>query len=72
MMTYQIKIKGMSCQNCVRHVTEALTEIPGTINVKLSLEENQAVVETQEKMDPQVFRQALEEAGYSMEDVAAS
>lgn len=37
-----IKIKGMSCQHCVKSVKEAMEKIPGVENVVVDLEKGEA------------------------------
>ena len=32
-----IKVEGMGCENCIRHVTEALQSLPGVKDVKVDL-----------------------------------
>jgi len=60
-----IKIDGMSCQGCVKNITEVLKGLPGVSSVEVSLEAAQAQV----AYDPQrVARPALlvaiEDAGF--------
>lgn len=45
MTTTTLNITGMSCENCVRFVTEALQNVPGVQKAKVSLADNRAVVE---------------------------
>jgi copper chaperone CopZ len=59
-----ISIDGMSCQNCVRHVREALSGLPGVTQVRVSLERGEAEVETQAEVTDQAIRAALDEEGY--------
>ena len=40
----KLKIDGMSCQHCVKTVTEALTELPGVRRAKVNLRKAEAVV----------------------------
>ena len=48
MKNITIKIKGMSCQNCVKAVTEELTALDGINKVNVSLENTCAEVEYDE------------------------
>ncbi|RDI95367.1 heavy metal-binding protein [Meiothermus sp. QL-1] len=57
-----LEIEGMSCQNCVRHVMEALKRVPGVVRVEVSLEPGQARVEGQAA--PEALVRAVEEEGY--------
>jgi len=40
----KLKINGMSCQHCVKTVTEALTALPGVRRAKVNLRKAEAVV----------------------------
>ena len=40
----KLKIGGMSCQHCVKTVTDALTELPGVRRAKVNLRKAEAVV----------------------------
>ena len=40
----KLKIDGMSCQHCVKTVTDALTELPGVRRAKVNLRKAEAVV----------------------------
>lgn len=53
----------MTCQNCVRHVTEALTEVPGVQSVKVDLAAGTATVE-HTTATREALVAAVEEAGY--------
>ncbi len=47
-----LQIDGMSCQNCVRHVKEALGSVPGTAQIVVSLDQGQAVVRWDKHVTP--------------------
>ena len=55
-------VKGMTCDNCVKHVTEALEGVPGVTAVKVDLASNSAKVEG--NFDDQKIIEAVEEEGY--------
>lgn len=40
----KLKIGGMSCEHCVKTVTNALTELPGVRRAKVNLRKAEAVV----------------------------
>ena len=48
MKNVTIKIKGMGCQNCVKAVTEELSDLDGVSKVNVSLENACAEVEYDE------------------------
>lgn len=41
-----IKLNNLSCQNCVKHVTEHFKTLPGVVEVTIDLSEQVASVET--------------------------
>ena len=59
-----IKIEGMTCAHCVRHVKEALEKVPGVKKAAVDLENRTAVVEHDGEVSPQTLREAITEAGY--------
>ena len=61
-----ISIKGMGCQNCVHHVTEALKNLDGVTSAKVSLENNNAVVELNNDIADEAFISVIDEAGYDV------
>jgi len=67
MMT--LKIGGMTCQNCARHVREALQEVPGVEYAEVDLDGGRARVKTNDA-EPELAQvkalvEAVEQAGYS-------
>jgi copper chaperone len=63
--TTTIRVSGMTCGGCVRHVTHALRARPGVHEVEVSLAEGIARV----TFDPaastlEALRDAIREAGY--------
>lgn len=68
-MKKKIFIKGMSCQHCVRHVTEALEEISGVKSVKVDLAGKYAEVELAHEVDDEKFKTAIDEAGYEVTSI---
>ncbi len=72
MKNLRLGVDGMTCQHCVRHVTEALTEVPGVEAVEVSLEENSATLTVGEAFTEQAAAAALDDAGYTMGEAQAS
>ncbi len=71
----ELAITGMTCSNCVRHVTQAIQSVPGVRNAEVRLEASEASVRWAagaEQNVPAVIR-AVEEAGYgaSVAEVSA-
>ncbi|UCE63675.1 MAG: heavy-metal-associated domain-containing protein [Nitrospirota bacterium] len=62
-------VKGMTCDNCVRHVQQALQTVAGVSSASVSLDNQQATLE----YDPAIatvesMTAAVSEAGYTMEE----
>ena len=66
MATTVLQIDGMSCQNCVRHVTEALTGLDGVRSVTVSLEDKTATVTSTDTLSLSLATAAVEDAGYTI------
>lgn len=60
----ELEIVGMSCDNCVRHVKEALEGIRGVQNATVDLKEGHATVEAEPHVITEHLIEAVEEAGY--------
>ncbi|MDR0589454.1 MAG: cation transporter [Spirochaetaceae bacterium] len=65
-MKTTLKIEGMSCDHCVRQVTDALKEIPGVKEAAVSLEEKNAVVDHEDAVTLAAMKSAVVEAGYEV------
>ena len=63
-MRKKILIEGMSCKNCVAHVTEALEELNDATGIEVNLEGKYAVVETNESDDS--IKEKVEDMGYDV------
>ena len=61
-----IKIDGMGCQNCVAHVKEALENLDG-VNL-LDVKIGEASVDIPEGYDFKKIIDALDDAGYEVEE----
>jgi copper ion binding protein len=63
-MKTTLKIEGMSCDHCVKHVTEALQGIAGVKSAKVSLKDKNAAVDHADSVSLDVMKAAVTEAGY--------
>lgn len=61
-----ISIKGMMCQHCVAHVTKALEKVPGTSEIKVSLDEGKAYLKVNDEVSDQMLIDAIVDAGYEV------
>lgn len=65
-MAKKIYIEGMTCDHCVKHVTNALIEVEGVKDVKVDLQGKIAAVELAGDIDDSRLKAAVEEAGYDV------
>jgi copper chaperone len=61
--TYQVD--GMTCEHCVRAVTEEICAVPGVVDVSVELASGRVEVEGEGFTDAQVAA-AVDEAGYAL------
>ncbi len=62
----RIKIQGMTCEHCVRAVTKALSGVDGVTNVRVSLENHEAVFDSSGDVDMEKIKNAVAEEGYKV------
>ena len=65
-MTKELKIEGMMCQHCVKHVNDALSKMDGVTNVVVSLEGNKADVTMDREISMDEFKKVITDAGYEL------
>jgi len=61
-----IKVKGMSCQHCVKAVTKALGELDGVRDVKVDLTKGEASFEETKPVDAEALREKIKKAGFEV------
>ncbi|HEL2730548.1 TPA: heavy-metal-associated domain-containing protein [Streptococcus suis] len=64
-----LKLKNLSCQNCVKHVTNHLLDLDGVEEVKIQLDQQLAEVETSVAYDLEGYQEALEDTVYEVEEL---
>lgn len=64
-----VKVDGMSCENCAKHVTEALESVAGIKEVNVDLENKEANVEFFGSVDENEISKAISEAGYEYKGI---
>lgn len=65
-MTTTLKIEGMMCKHCVKHVHDALAKMDGVTNVDVSLENNSAEVTAAKEISMDDFAKVIDDAGYEL------
>ncbi|HEL1661832.1 TPA: heavy-metal-associated domain-containing protein [Streptococcus suis] len=68
-MKQTLKLKNLSCQNCVKHVTTHLLDLDGVEEVKIQLEEQLAEVETSVAYDLEQYQEVLDDTIYEVEEL---
>lgn len=70
MATTEFNVTGMTCGHCEMSVREEVEEIPGASVSQVSHETGRLVVESDQPVDDDAVKAAVEEAGYSAERAA--
>lgn len=59
-------VQGMTCGHCVGAVTSALTGLDGVTEVSVELESGEATVTSDQPLDQEAVRAAVDDAGYEL------
>lgn len=71
MATATLKVTGMSCEHCVRAVTQALKGSDGVRDARVDLTAGKAVVDYDEgKTTPRALANAVMDEGYTAEEMS--
>lgn len=70
MATTEFNVTGMTCGHCEMSVREEVEEIPGATVSQVSHETGRLVVDSDQPIDDDAVKAAVEEAGYSAERAA--
>ena len=65
-MEKTLKIEGMMCAHCQKHVHDALAKMDGVTDVTVDLEGGKADVKATHDISEADFRKVIEEAGYEL------
>jgi copper ion binding protein len=67
MPTKTYTVEGMTCEHCVKAVTDEVSRVAGVSAVKVDLQAHQVTV-TGEGVDDTAVAAAVDEAGYTLVD----
>lgn len=67
-MTSTYTVKGMTCEHCVRSVTEEVSAVPGVSGVEVDLAGGRVTVVRDRPVDDAAVRAAVSAAGYEVVD----
>lgn len=68
-MKQTLKLKNLSCQNCVKHVTNHFLDLDGVEEVKIQLDQQVAEVETSVAYDLKRYQEVLDDTIYEVEEL---
>lgn len=66
MDTRVFTVKGMTCEHCVRAVTDEITSLPGVEGVSVDLRTGTVTVAAVRELGESEVEAAVEEAGYEL------
>ena len=65
----QFDITGMACSACSARVEQCVAKLPGVAEAAVSLEEKSAQVKLSQNVTDEVFKGAVETAGYQLTEI---
>ncbi|XP_046854383.1 copper-transporting ATPase 1-like isoform X2 [Xenia sp. Carnegie-2017] len=66
----KFKVFGMTCQSCVKSITQNLSDIDGFVDAAISLEDEEATVRYESlKANIAMLKQSIEDSGFEVHDV---
>lgn len=68
MTTATYNVTGMTCEHCVRAVSQEFSKLDGVTSVDVDLASGAVTVVSDEPLDAGRIRAAVDEAGYSLVD----
>ncbi|GAB2507500.1 heavy-metal-associated domain-containing protein [Paramicrobacterium agarici] len=66
MTTTDFTVTGMTCEHCVRSVSEEVSEVAGVTSVDVDLASGRLTVTADQPVSAEGVRAAVEEAGYHL------
>ncbi|MEQ4300293.1 heavy-metal-associated domain-containing protein [Plantactinospora sp. B6F1] len=66
MITQSYQVKGMTCGHCANAVSTEVGAIPGVTGVNVDLASGAVTVTSNDPVDPERLRAAVDEAGYEL------
>jgi copper chaperone len=66
MTTATYQVKGMTCSHCVNSVSTEVGALPGVRGVEVDLQTGAVAVTSDQDLDTDAVRKAVEEAGYEL------
>lgn len=70
-MKKKILVEGMKCENCAKHVKEALTSVEGIISADVNLADKLVVIETSDNVSNESIKLAVNTEKYNVVGIEA-
>lgn len=64
--TTDYRVTGMTCEHCVRSVTEEVGQLSGVTGVEVDLPTGTVRIASEQPVDPDAVAAAVDEAGYEL------
>lgn len=64
--TDRYRVVGMTCEHCVRAVTEEVAALDGVVSVQVELSDGSLVLQSEREVDRAAVIAAVDEAGYEV------
>lgn len=64
--TTNLTVTGMTCEHCVRAVTEEISALAGVEHIEIDLPSGAVIVRSSSPLGDEDLRAAVEEAGYEV------
>lgn len=71
MNTITISVEGMMCPHCERHVTQALSSLPGITSVSADHKSATVTITSESQLDETLLKDTVQEAGYDYKGIKA-
>jgi len=65
-MRKKILVEGMKCENCAKHVKEALTNVEGVTNVDINLSDKYVLLDTAADVSDEAIKNAINTEKYNV------
>jgi copper ion binding protein len=66
MSTITVAVSGMTCGHCATSVREEVGSIPGVTSVDVDLASGKVTIDSEQQVDAEAIKGAVEEAGYEL------
>ena len=68
-MVKKMLIEGMKCENCVKHVKEAISSVEGVTSAEINLSTRSVLVETNTEVSDEAIKLAVNSEKYKVVEI---